>query len=290
MPPRLAAYLTQKTAVIEKALNNYLVFPPDVPQELAEAMRYAVLNGGKRIRPALMLAAAELLRVAEPEILPAACALEIVHSYSLAHDDLPCMDNDDWRRGQPACHKKFSEAIALLTGDTLQAYAYEIIARDCPPESALELIKNLGAASGIYGMAGGQALDLSGAVRTLPELQKMHSRKTGALLKYAVTAPLCLAQADAATRQALRDYADAVGLAFQIKDDILDATGTTEALGKTPGKDAGGNKVTYVTLLGLEKAAELLAAETNKACASAKIFGEENLLLTMAQYLLERKN
>ncbi|MDR1324268.1 MAG: polyprenyl synthetase family protein, partial [Candidatus Margulisbacteria bacterium] len=129
MPPKLAAYLTQKTAVIEKALNDYLPFSPDVPQELTAAMRYAVLSGGKRIRPALMLAAAELLSVAEAKILPAACALEIVHSYSLAHDDLPCMDNDDWRRGQPSCHKKFGEAVALLSGDTLQALAYEIIAR-----------------------------------------------------------------------------------------------------------------------------------------------------------------
>jgi geranylgeranyl pyrophosphate synthase len=282
--------LTQKTAVIEKALNAYLTFQPEVPQELAAAMRYAVLNGGKRIRPTLMLAAAELLRVAEPEILPAACALEIVHSYSLAHDDLPCMDADDWRRGQPSCHKKFGEAVALLAGDTLQALACEIIARDCPPESALELIKNLGAASGIYGMAGGQALDLSGAARTLPELQKMHAWKTGALLKYAVTAPLCLTQADTATRRALLDYADAIGLAFQIKDDILDAVGAAETLGKTPGKDAGKNKATYVTLLGLEKAGELLAAETSKACAAVKIFGRENLLLALAQYLLERKN
>ncbi|MDR2428802.1 MAG: polyprenyl synthetase family protein [Candidatus Margulisbacteria bacterium] len=290
MPPKLAAYLAQKTAVIEKALDNYLAFPPDVPQKLAEAMRYIVLNGGKRIRPALMLAAAELLGVDEPKILPAACALEMVHSYSLAHDDLPCMDNDDLRRGQPSGHKKFGEAIALLAGDTLQARAYEIIARDCPPESALALIKALGAASGICGLAGGQALDLSGAVKTLPELQKMHVLKTGALLKYAVTAPLCLAQADAATRQALRDYADAVGLAFQIKDDILDAVGTAETLGKTPGKDAGGGKVTYVTLLGLGQAEALLAEETNKAYVSAKIFGGENLLLAMARYLLERKN
>ncbi|MDR1323375.1 MAG: polyprenyl synthetase family protein [Candidatus Margulisbacteria bacterium] len=290
MPPKLAAYLTQKTAVIEQALNDYLTFSPDVPRELAAAMRYAVLNGGKRIRPALMLAVAELLSVAEAKILPVACALEIVHSYSLAHDDLPCMDNDAWRRGQPSCHKKFGEAVALLAGDTLQALAYEIIARDCPPESALELIKNLGAASGIYGMAGGQALDLSGAVKTLPELQKMHALKTGALLQYAVTAPLCLAETTEQVRRALQDYADAVGLAFQIKDDILDAVGTPETLGKTPGKDAGKNKATYVTLLGLEKAEELLAAETNKACTSAKIFGKENLLLAMAQYLLERKN
>jgi farnesyl diphosphate synthase len=290
LPLELADYLAQKITILERALNNYLTFPPEAPRQLAEAMHYAVLNGGKRIRPALMLTVAELLQVAEAEILPAACALEMVHSYSLAHDDLPCMDNDDLRRGRPSCHRKFGEALALLAGDTLQSLACEIIARDCPPQSALELIKNLGAASGLCGMAGGQALDLSGAVKTLPELQKMHAWKTGALLKYAITAPLGLAQTDAATRQALQDYAAAVGLAFQIKDDILDAVGTAETLGKTPGKDAAGHKVTYVTLLGLEKAAELLAEETNKAYVSAKIFGSENLLLAMARYLLEREN
>jgi farnesyl diphosphate synthase len=200
------------------------------------------------------------------------------------------MDDDDLRRGKPSCHKKFGEAVALLAGDTLQAYACELIARDCPPENALELLRWLNHASGINGMAGGQMLDLAGAARTLPDLQRMHALKTGALLKYAVTAPLCLTAAAAEQKQALHDYAAAVGLAFQIKDDILDAEGTAETLGKTPGKDAREQKVTYVTLLGLEQAKNLLAEETAKAYTSAKIFGRENILLALARYLLERNN
>ncbi|GBR76913.1 geranylgeranyl pyrophosphate synthase [Candidatus Termititenax persephonae] len=290
MPHKLAGYLAQKTALIEKALAYYLAFTPDVPPGLVAAMHYAVLNGGKRIRPILLLAAAELLGVDEGQIMPAACAVEMVHAYSLAHDDLPCMDDDDLRRGRPSCHKKFGEATALLAGDTLQAYAYEIVARDCPPAQALTLIAQLGRASGVYGMAGGQAWDLAGTARTLPELQEMHALKTGALLEYAVTAPLCLAQADAAVRRALHVYAAAIGLAFQIKDDILDAEGTAEILGKTPGKDVRGHKATYVTLLGMAKAKELLAAETTKAYQSARIFGTGNILLVLARHLLERKN
>jgi len=294
LPDNIEQYITKKAALIEQTLSGYLDFPDEVPERLAAAMRYAVLNGGKRLRPVLMLAVTELLNGYVSQILPAACALELVHSYSLVHDDLPCMDNDDFRRGKPACHKQFDEAAALLAGDTLQAYAYEIIARDCDrqgvePRVVLKLLKELGRASGAYGMAGGQMRDLSAAAPDLAGLAKMHSGKTGALLKYAITAPLYLAETVKAQRQALNKYADAVGLAFQIKDDILDVEGTAESLGKTPRKDLVQNKSTYVTLLGLEQAKALLRAEIAGACEAAAVFGEDNILIRLARYLLERK-
>jgi farnesyl diphosphate synthase len=295
LPANIGQYIAEKTTIIEKTLAGYLTFTPDVPARLTEALRYIVLGGGKRIRPVLLLAAAELLGVPEAKVLPAACAVEMIHAYSLAHDDLPCMDDDGLRRGQPSCHKKFDEATALLAGDTLQAYAYEIIARECghngvEPQAALKLIEELGRASGLYGMAGGQMLDLSGARLALPDLQKMHERKTGALLEYAVIAPLCIIEAAPPVRTALQEYAAAVGLAFQIKDDILDVEGTAEDLGKKPGKDKKQNKNTYVNLLGLPEAKKLLRQETDRAYAAAEIFGRENKLLALARYLLERKN
>lgn len=288
-------YISEKAALIEQTLKNYLEFTGEVSQRLSEAMRYAALNGGKRIRPVLMLAVMETLNGYVSQILPAACALEMVHSYSLAHDDLPCMDNDDLRRGRPSCHKQFDEATALLAGDTLQAYAYEILARESDkngvePRAILKLIKELGRASGIYGMAGGQMVDLSGVQLDLQGLAKMHENKTGALLKYAVTAPLYVAETTKPVRTALHKYAGAIGLAFQIKDDILDVEGTSKSLGKTPGKDAEQNKNTYVTLLGLEQAKELLRQETSKAYEAAEIFGSENRLMGLAKYLLERDN
>ncbi|MDR1998144.1 MAG: polyprenyl synthetase family protein [Candidatus Margulisbacteria bacterium] len=295
MPVELEDYIKEKAALVEEALRGYLDFAAGAPERLAAAMRYACLNGGKRIRPVLMLSVMEILNGYVSQILPAACALELVHSYSLAHDDLPCMDDADLRRGRPACHKQFDEAAALLAGDTLQAYAYEVLIRGCDkagvePRRILKLSKELSRASGIYGMAGGQMTDLSGAALALPDLQKMHERKTGALLKYAVLAPLYVAETAKPQRQALNQYAEAVGLAFQIKDDILDVEGTAESLGKTPGKDLDQQKNTYVTLLGLDKARELLRQEMSKAYEAAEFFGARNRLLDIARYLLERKN
>ncbi|MDR2431848.1 MAG: polyprenyl synthetase family protein [Candidatus Margulisbacteria bacterium] len=295
MQGELEAYIREKAELIEQSLRAYLDFTPEAPEELARTLRYAALGGGKRLRPVLMLAVTEALNGYVSQILPAACALEMIHSYSLVHDDLPCMDNDSWRRGQLSCHQKFGEAAALLAGDTLQAYAYEIIARDCDkagvePRLILKLIKELGRASGAYGMAGGQMIDLKNAPLDLESLQKMHSRKTGALLHYAVTAPLYLTETTKPLRQALHKYAAALGLAFQIKDDILDVEGTAETLGKTPRKDIDRKKNTYVTLLGLARAKELLAAETARAYEAAEILGVENKLGQLAHYLLERKN
>jgi farnesyl diphosphate synthase len=207
------------------------------------------------------------------------------------------MDDDDLRRGKPTCHKKFDEATAILAGDTLQAYAYEVLVKGSlktkiPMEKILELVEDLGNASGFNGMAGGQMIDLQSekAKTSLKELIRLHQLKTGCLLKFSIAAPAVVYGVDRRTKNILEQYADIIGLAFQIKDDILDVEGTAEELGKTPGKDSLEEKATFVKLLGLEKAKKYLIEEINKALAVAIYFGEGNILMDFAEYLLERKN
>lgn len=290
----IQAYLKTESQLVEAELLKYLTKDGPAPR-LCEAMRYAVMNGGKRIRPILMLAVADVLGLDRQQILPIACALEMIHSYSLVHDDLPAMDNDDLRRGKPTTHKQFDEATAILAGDTLQCYAFKVIAQGCreggvSADRILLAAEALATASGALGMAGGQMLDLQneGKLISLEELKKMHSLKTGALLEYAVAAPLFIVQPQAEIVDGLMAYAAAIGLAFQIKDDILDVEASTEALGKTAGKDQDQHKSTFVSLLGLAGAKAELALETQKAYAAVQKIDTTGKLTELAQYLLER--
>lgn len=255
---RLAAWSEPQLARVEAALSRWVGV--DAPAQLGDAMRYAVLDGGKRLRPLLVFAASEAVGGRPEAALRAACAVELIHAYSLVHDDLPCMDNDVLRRGKPTVHVKFGEAGALLAGDALQALAFELLtpAGDAvAPAVQAQLCRLLAGAAGSQGMAGGQAIDLASVGVALDEaqLREMHRLKTGALLQGSVEMGAACGEAQApAVLAALRNYGAAVGLAFQVVDDILDVVADSETLGKTAGKDAASDKPTYVSLLGLESA------------------------------------
>ncbi|HSQ72198.1 MAG TPA: farnesyl diphosphate synthase, partial [Rubrivivax sp.] len=241
---------------VESALEAWV--PADAPAGLGEAMRYGVLDGGKRLRPLLVMAACEAVGGDAAAALHAAVAVELIHAYSLIHDDMPCMDNDVLRRGKPTVHVKFGQAQALLAGDAMQALAFEVLTPDegIEPELQARLSALLARSAGHAGMAGGQAIDLASIGRTLDEaaLRDMHRRKTGALLQASVLMGAACGDTDARAWQALADYGAAIGLAFQVVDDILDVTQASETLGKTAGKDLHANKPTYVTVLGLDAA------------------------------------
>ena len=281
---------------IESALDHRLP-PADLePRRLHAAMRYATLGGGKRLRAALVIATGEALG-AQPDALDVpACALELVHAYSLVHDDLPAMDNDDLRRGKPTCHKAFDDATAILAGDALQTLAFELLARDpalvIDPVQRLAMLAQLAQASGSAGMAGGQAIDLGavGQPLTLTGLEDMHARKTGALIRAAVTlGALCAAHIDTARLARLDTYARAIGLAFQITDDILDVEGDTATLGKPQGSDQKHAKPTYPALLGLEQARALAREQHAVALESLQFLGDNGLLLgEIADFILDR--
>lgn len=264
-----AAWQAAQLARVERALDEWM--PAQAPAGLGEVMRYAVQGGGKRLRPLLALAACEAVEGAPQAALRAACAVELIHAYSLVHDDMPCMDNDVLRRGKPTVHMQFGQAQALLAGDALQALAFEILtpepsaaaSADMPAAMQAALCRLLARAAGADGMAGGQAIDLAsvGLPLTEPELRAMHRRKTGALLLASVRmGAACAAHPlPAAALQALDAYGQALGLAFQVVDDVLDVTADSALLGKTAGKDAAAGKPTYVSLLGLEAARQLAA-------------------------------
>ncbi len=255
----LTAWSSARLQRVEQALSAWV--PLDAPAGLGEAMRYAVLDGGKRLRPLLVLAACEAVAGtdANEAALRAACAVELIHAYSLVHDDMPCMDNDVLRRGKPTVHVAYGEAMALLAGDALQALAFELLT---PPEDTVplavqaRLCRLLALAAGFNGMAGGQAIDLAsvGVALSEEQLVTMHRLKTGALLQGSVVMGAVCGGADAATREALSAYGAAIGLAFQVVDDILDVTADSATLGKTAGKDAACDKPTYVSVLGLAPA------------------------------------
>jgi farnesyl diphosphate synthase len=260
-------------------------------------MRYSVLGGGKRIRPALLFATARTLGMSEDEVEAAACAIELVHVYSLVHDDLPAMDDDDLRRGRPTCHKAYDEATALLVGDALQSQAFlvlsEAVSATLPPARLVAMLRLLAQASGSAGMCGGQAIDLDsvGLSLTLAQLERMHQLKTGALLRASVVlGALAGRDLSAAEMTALNDYSRAIGLAFQVVDDVLDATADSATLGKTAGKDAADNKPTYVSILGLEPSRALAAKLRDDAHAALAPFGEEALRLReLADLIVQRK-
>ncbi|MEO7116790.1 MAG: polyprenyl synthetase family protein [Caldimonas sp.] len=257
---------------VESALDDCV--PVDAPAGLGDAMRYAVLDGGKRLRPLLALAAAHAVQGERAAALRAACAVELIHAYSLVHDDLPCMDDDVLRRGKPTVHVRFGVAQAMLAGDAMQALAFEVLTpQDGSVDATLQarLCGLLARAAGGAGMAGGQAIDLASVGRPLGEqtLSDMHRRKTGALLRASVLMGAACGRTSAAEWQALSDYGDALGLAFQVVDDILDVTQASATLGKTAGKDLDNNKPTYVTVLGLDAARD--HAETLRRAAHAAL-------------------
>lgn len=273
-------WVTSHSERTELALDRLLDSAQTIPSRLHEAMRYAAQGGGKRIRPLLVYAAGhlgdQLDKTSEDSLDAAAVAIECIHAYSLVHDDLPCMDDDDLRRGRPTVHKAYDEATALLVGDALQTRAFEILASvNCNPQVRLKMIVALAAASGSRGMAGGQAIDLDsvGQKLDLAGLKQMHAMKTGALLSCAVELGGIAAQLDFAQMERLNQYSAALGLAFQIVDDVLDATADSQTLGKTAGKDAAANKPTYVTLMGLDYAKQQAKELQETAIASLDGFG-----------------
>jgi farnesyl diphosphate synthase len=273
--PSFADWRGERQRRIEHVLDAAL--PPEVgvTANLAAAMRYAVMGGGKRVRPLLAYAAGEAVDAEPSRVDAAAAAVELVHAYSLVHDDLPCMDDDTLRRGKPTCHVAFGEAPALLAGDALQALAFAVLARSEVPEIGSACVM-LGEAAGSYGMAGGQAIDLA-AVRMnlpLPELETMHRMKTGALVRAAVRlGAACGRMLSAAEGAALDAYADAAGLAFQVVDDVLDVEGSAATLGKTAGKDAAQGKPTFVAALGVAGARERAEALRVEALEALAPFG-----------------
>ncbi len=273
------------------------------PAELVEAMRYAVLDGGKRLRPLLVMAAFEAVRVAGPldpdhqpqAALRAACAVELIHAYSLVHDDMPCMDNDVLRRGKPTVHVRFGEASALLAGDALQALAFELLTPEhggVDPSTQANLCRLLARAAGSGGMAGGQAIDLAsvGVCLTERQLREMHRLKTGALLQASVMMGAACGVPAPGARHALSDYGAAVGLAFQVVDDILDVTADSVTLGKTAGKDACQDKPTYVSVLGLEPSRQYARDLHAQALAALGVSGlpDTRALQALADMVVER--
>ncbi len=278
---------------VDVALNHYLPEQSD-PTQLLTAMRYSLFNGGKRVRPTLAYAAALTINpnVDLADIDPIACSLECLHSYSLVHDDLPAMDDDDLRRGKPTCHIAFSEATAILAGDGLQTLAFELLTdAKAPAELKLQLINQLANASGAKGMVLGQAIDLSAVDKqlNLHELETMHRYKTGALIRASVAMGAIAAGADKVQLKALDDYASAIGLAFQVQDDILDVTADTVTLGKQQGADIARNKPTYVSLLGLETAKAKAAELHQQALAALDTFAPQALYLRqLADYIIHR--
>ena len=283
-------------ARIETFLGSRLPAADCVPERLHKAMRYAVLGGGKRVRPLLSFAAGELALADVERVTVAAAAVELIHAYSLVHDDLPCMDDDILRRGKPTCHVEFDEATALLTGDSLQTLAFELLAEKRladTPETQLGMIAQLALAAGSRGMAGGQAFDLDSVGKTLslPELEFMHIHKTGALIRAAVMLGVrCSNRLDDQQLAGLDHFAKCVGLAFQVVDDLLDAEATTATLGKTAGKDAENNKPTYVSILGISQARELAEKLQLDAYQALDNFGDAALRLRqVTDFIIKRK-
>ena len=285
-------WLASHSERTESALERLLDSAQTIPHRLHEAMRYAAQGGGKRIRPLLVYAAGELGDQGDVEATAldaAAVAIECIHAYSLVHDDLPCMDDDDLRRGRPTVHKAFDEATALLVGDALQTRAFEILANtNCDPLVRLKMIAALAVASGSRGMAGGQAIDLEsvGKKLDLPGLKQMHAMKTGALLSCAVELGGIATQLNPMQMAHLETYSTALGLAFQIVDDVLDATADSQTLGKTAGKDAAANKPTYVTLMGLDYAQKTAKELQETAIQSLESFGSKAQALKDLAFLV----
>lgn len=289
----LNAALKHSAARNEQVLNRLLPAADAQPNRLHQAMRYAALGAGKRVRPFLVYSVGTMLGADEAQLDAPACAVELIHAYSLVHDDLPAMDDDDLRRGRPTCHRAFDEATAILVGDALQTLAFEILttAPDQDANTRLAMLATLAHASGSQGMAGGQALDLAavGMRLDLAALEHMHRLKTGALIAASVQLGALAAHANEAAQAQLAHYARAIGLAFQVRDDVLDVTADSQTLGKTQGKDASDDKPTYVSLLGLDAAQALCITLRDEAIAALDGLPMTELLHQLAHYIVERE-
>jgi geranylgeranyl diphosphate synthase, type II len=283
--------LNRMLPMVEQALKRFAWPASGAPRRLVDAMNYSLQAGGKRLRPMLVLAGCEAVNGELEQALPVAVAFELIHTYSLIHDDLPAMDDDDLRRGMPTCHKAFDEGTAILAGDAMATYAFEVILKHvADPAKAVAASRELAVAAGIDGMVGGQMADLEGEGRrpSAEELRYIHEHKTGALITGAVVCGGIMGGASAAQLKSLRSYGKSVGLAFQVVDDILDETSTAEQLGKSPGKDGATGKMTYPSLMGLDNAKKHAADLVSKACAELKGLSEPSALRTIAEYFVAR--
>lgn len=288
-------WMAEIQARVEKALSRCLPAADIAPACLHAAMRYSVLGGGKRVRPLLAFAAGEVAGADPARVEHAACAVELIHAYSLVHDDLPCMDDDSVRRGKPTTHMEYDEATALLVGDSLQSLAFAVLAEarlTDEPAAQLEMLSLLARASGSRGMAGGQAIDFTavGQQLTIEELEHMHIHKTGALIRAAVLLGASCGRLPPAEREALDRFGKCTGLLFQIVDDILDAEADTATLGKTAGKDATQNKPTYVSILGVTRAREMANELRAQALAALDPIGSRaRRLAELSHYIVARQ-
>ena len=282
-------------ALIDSQLDQLIPEENAEPAGVHAAIRWSLFAGGKRFRPALLLATGQTFGADQGNLLCTACALEMIHTYSLIHDDLPAMDNDDLRRGRPTCHVKFDEATAILAGDALQALAFQTVAEDdrLPPALRVQLVSEIARAAGTpEGMVAGQAHDLDAESRAVSsgELERIHHRKTGALIRAAARCGAIIARANEAELQAITEYANNLGLLFQITDDLLDVTATAEDLGKTPGKDARSRKATYPALYGMEAShAQLELVHQSAGQALEDLARPAELLRSIADFILERQ-
>ncbi|KXV18274.1 farnesyl-diphosphate synthase [Acetobacter malorum] len=294
--PLLKQAMAARAKVIEATIDQLLPPTSGGDARLIDAMRYATLGGGKRLRGYLAMATASLFDVPDCQSARVAASVEMLHAYSLVHDDLPAMDDDDLRRGQPSTHRKFDEATAILAGDALQTKAFEILAEAETHENTtvrIALITAFAQASGAAGMVGGQMIDMEGEGRALPleEVRHLHALKTGCLIRYSAEAGAILGQAKPELQQRLRSYGANIGAAFQIADDVLDATATAEELGKTAGKDEASGKSTYVALLGIDGARAEAERMAKNAIEDLVPFGEQaDRLRDLAYYVIERRN
>jgi geranylgeranyl pyrophosphate synthase len=296
MPHEFQSRLETYQKRVNAALDKYLPTEDPPEHKLAEAIRYSVIGGGKRIRPAMVYAAGEAMGVSTDLLDIPACAVEMIHAYSLVHDDLPAMDNDDLRRGRPTCHKAFDEATAMLAGDALQALAYEILAKDdheeLTPEHRIEMLSLLTEASGAHGMAGGQAVDLAsvGKHLTLVQLEHMHRLKTGALIRASILlGGMCKQDVSKQEIDLLSDYALCIGLSYQIQDDILDVTSDTETLGKPQGSDEKQEKPTFPAIIGLEESRQRALQQHELALKILEPLDKKaDSLRELSAYIVER--
>ena len=294
----IKSYLTKKKEIVDKALDKLMPPAKTFPPSVHDAMRYSLFAGGKRVRPILAIAAAEALGAKTGELLPLAGALELIHTYSLIHDDLPAMDNDDFRRGRPTCHKMYGEAIAILAGDGLLNMAFEVLSdprrtKALPAGKLLAIIKEVSTASGVFGMVGGQVVDMESEGKDVdfPTLEYIHTHKTGALIRASVRAGALYARAGKRQFTALTHYGEMVGLAFQIADDILDITGKQEEIGKDVGSDLKKGKKTYPSFYGLEESRRRAVEVVDKAVHSLKDFDRKaDPLRELAKYIINRVN
>ena len=291
-------YMAARRELVNAALDKYLTFGSGVPPDIVEPMRYATLNGGKRLRPVLVIAGAELFGVGGEVVMPAACGIELIHTFSLVHDDLPCMDDDDMRRGRPTAHKKFGETLAVLAGDALLTYAFVLIAEDgsIPGVSADRVIRasrEIADACGPAGMVGGQVLDIrsEGMELDMERLRELHRAKTGRLISVCLRTGAILAGASETDIETVTRYADSIGLAFQIVDDVLDEIGDEATIGKPVGSDQARGKTTYPSLVGVESAQQTARSIVEEAKSNLAVYGDRGAhLCAIADFIVERVN